>query len=209
MAVITTKFDVGDTVWHASLTTTKHQHKCPDCLGSGKWAAESPAGATFVVSCPRCTDIYMSNRSLSLNYAQWTPQVSKLTIGSVRANTVISGEAYDSGHQYMCLETGIGSGSIYREDDLFSTEEAARAQGEARAAVNNAEASGWVAKQYSETAKFSDYQLKDAAIEAAEGKRSAMAYSVQYLLEDLEGATSINEVKETIERWRARDAEAA
>lgn len=206
MAVIETKYDIGDVVWHASINTERRSHPCPDCLGSKVWKAESPAGGVFEAPCPRCTEVYMSNRDLSLDYAQWTPFVRKLTIGLVQPN----GHAYSDGppqNQYMCHETGIGSGSIYRESVLFATEEEARAHGDLEATIHNSDADGWVAKQFSGSAKWSDYQLKDAAMKAAESRASEVAYAAAYLLEDLDEAESLDEVKRIIASWREkRDA---
>lgn len=203
MAVIETKFSVGDVVWYANTTATKHQRSCPDCLGTRKWQATSPAGGTFEVECPRCSAGYQGNHALSLDYSQWTPLARRLTIGQVTASTAI-GDSYDAGHRYMCHETGVGSGSVYREHDLFETEAEALATAETRAKVQNAEAGGWIAKRYAETARFCDYQLKDAAIEAADRQSREHHHAVQYLLEDIEGAYDLGEVKASIERFRER-----
>lgn len=197
MAIIETKYSMGDVVWHPGMTTERHQHPCPDCLGSRSWKAESPAGGVFSVACPRCLTTYRGNSDLNLSYSRWTSTVRKLTIGQVRAC-----HGREGGHEYMCHETGIGSGSVYRENTLFLTEEEARRAGDAEAAVNNADVSGWVAKQFDATALFCDYQLKDAAMEAAASAASASMYRVGYLLEDLTEAATLTEVMERIERWR-------
>lgn len=203
MAVIETKFSVGDTVWHANITTEARRHPCPDCLGSRRWEAKSPAGGVFAVDCPRCSVSYHGNDDLRLDYSVWTPTARRLTIGSVRAAS-----GGDQKHQYMCLETGVGSGRLYSEDDLFHTEAEALACASAKAAANNADASGWVAKQFNKSARFCDYQLKDAAMEAAvDGVRSSL-YRVRYLLEALESAESLEEVNDRIERWRQDPPEA-
>lgn len=200
MAVIETKFSVGDVVYHANTTTETRQHPCPDCLGSKAWRAVSPAGGEFSVPCPRCGGGYQSNRALNLKYTHHVPAPRRLTIGSVRVNT--ADNDYDGGNSYMCLETGVGSGSVYREADLFATEEDARRAAQAKADVQNADAEGWVAKQYAETVKFSDYELRDAAIASAEDRERNSRVRISILLDDLEDALSLDEVKTTIERWR-------
>lgn len=197
MATITTKFGVGDTVWHANITTETKAHPCPDCLGSREWEATSPAGAAFKVPCLRCSSTYQSSDALNLRYQQWVATAQKLTIGTVRANA-----GGDRGHEYMCLETGIGSGALYYEDRLFETEEAARRHGKSMADANNADAGGWVAKQYDRTAQFCDYQLKDAEIEAAKSASRRALYDVAYLIEDLEAADSLRDVRDRLATWR-------
>jgi len=200
MAVITTKYDIGDTVWYANITTTTKHHDCPDCLGSRKWTCESPAGGTFEVDCPRCSVSYQSHDALNLKYSIWVPTARCLTIGSVRADTS------EDGHQYMCLETGVGSGSIYRENTLFETQAEAMASAQVEADANNADGEGWVAKQYDKTASFSDYQLKDAVMAAAESRASSALYACGYLLDDLDNAESLEDVRNTMAAWREKQA---
>lgn len=132
MAVIETKFSVGDTVWHASTATEKKQHPCPDCLDSREWKAISPAGDEFNFRCPRCSANYVARDELSLAYTASVPAVRKLTIGSVRYDSHDTWGEGKSPASYMCEETGVGGGSVYNEDRLFATE--AEAQVAARSA---------------------------------------------------------------------------
>lgn len=200
MAVIETKFSVGDVVYHAQTTTETRMHPCPDCLGTKAWRAVSPAGGEFSVECPRCGGGYQSNRALNLKYSVYVPAPRRLTIGSVRVNT--AHDDYDGGNSYMCLETGVGSGSVYREDDLFTSEEEARRAAQARADIENAAADGWVATQYAETVKFSDYELKDAEIKAAESRAWSAGYRAGLLAEEIEEAETLEEAKSAVRRWR-------
>ena len=101
------KFAVGDKVWAAGTTGTKHSKPCPDCLGTEVWETTSPAGTEYTFARPRCSASYMHDRNLSLNYFQYEPNVTRLTIGSVQTNT-----ARQPAVQYMCVETGVGSGQI-------------------------------------------------------------------------------------------------
>lgn len=208
MAVLTTKFGVGDKVFCANVTIEKRQHDCPDCLGSKKWACTSPTGATFEVACPRCGGGYQSNRELSLDYSWYVPSVSELTVGLVRASSE-AGEEYGQGNEYMCRETGIGSGTLYRESSLFATREEAVAASQIKADLQNADAEHWVAKQFNASIKFADYELKDAVMEAAASQSRRALYDVQYLLESLDEAETLEEAKERIADWREKKAEAA
>lgn len=197
MATIETKFGMGDVVWHAATTTEVKSHPCPDCLGSREWEARSPAGGVFKVACPRCGRGYQSNRALNLSYSVHAPYVRRLTIGLVRANA-----GGDRGHEYMCAETGIGSGSLYYEDRLFATEAEALAHATSMAAMANADANGWVAKQYSETVEFADYQLKDAEIASTQSASRRFGDRIRTLLGDLDDAANLDDVREAIAAWR-------
>lgn len=201
MATLITKFDIGDIVWHAVTVTEKRQHTCPDCLGSRNWKAVSPSGGEFDVPCPRCTVNYQSDQSLSLAYTVMAPSARRLTVGQIKASTA-TGDDYDAGNSYMCLETGIGSGSIYREHDLFATEAEALSAAQIKADLTNQDPEFWVAKQYDKSVKFSDYELKDARTEAAISAARTARYAVGYLVDDLENADSLDEVKARIADWR-------
>lgn len=110
MAVITTKFNVGDTVYYADCATDRKLIQCPDCLGSAKWKAMLPTGEEETIECPSCKNGYWSCGKIS-EYAV-RGEVRTLTIGQV---------GYEpEGPKYMCRETGVGSGQVYREDQLFA-----------------------------------------------------------------------------------------
>lgn len=201
MATLTTKFDMGDVVWHAFTATEKRQHPCPDCHDTRKWKAVSPAGGEFEVPCPRCAGGYQSDQSLSLSYSVFAPRAKRLTVGLIKASTA-TGDDYDAGNTYMCLETGVGSGSIYRENDLFATEAEALEAAKVKADLTNQDPESWIAKQYDKSVAFAGYQLKDARMEAAVSAASAARYAVGYLIDDLESAYDLDDVKARIAAWR-------
>lgn len=204
MAILTTKFSVGDTVWAANITTENRRHDCPDCLGTRVWTCKSPAGGEFTTDCPRCSASYQSDRDLSLDYTVHVPVARRLTVGLVRASSK-EGDDWGEGNEYMCLETGVGSGTIYKETKLFATEEEALAAATVLAGTSNADPEHWVAKQYSKTLKFSDYELKDAVMEAAAARARRVIYDVGYLVEDLKEAETLADVRERIEQWENRE----
>lgn len=207
MATLTTKYDMGDTVWFATTEVERRRHECPDCKGARTWKAISPAGSEFEVPCPRCSTSYMGNHALSLDYSMFAPRARRLTVGQIRASTE-KGDSFDAGNRYMCRETGVGSGSVYSEADLFPTEEEALAAAQVKASLTNQNPDFWIAKQFNETAKFCDYELKDAAMEAAQSASRAALSRVGYLIEDLTEAETLSEVKERLQRW-ADEREAA
>lgn len=117
------KFKIGQTVWLASAQSTEGKHPCPDCFGSGVWAVKSPAGLETTAPCPRCSRsgyFNNDNRIPSLSFQKYVACTSKLTIGSITAKT--HPYTNDDGVEYMCNETGIGSGSLYQEKRLHATE---------------------------------------------------------------------------------------
>jgi hypothetical protein len=208
MATITTKYSVGDVVYHAGTTTEGRKHPCPDCNGTRHWMAKSPAGDDFSFACPRCAASYSARDELSLSYTAFTPNIQRLTIGSVRYDS----HSYSEGAvtEYMCHETGVGSGSIYKETDLFASEEDALRVAEIRSSHAN-ETTEWVAKRYNRTLSLSDYQLSSAMLENAEREKSkarSMLYNIGDLFATIREASdkeAILEAVEEYERWHMDD----
>jgi hypothetical protein len=123
------RFAIGDTVYVADTVRTRARHECPDCNGTRKWSCKSPAGVEMEMDCPRCQRTAGWNDKLSLEFTKHATVVSALTVGSVQINTA------DNEHpvRYMCHETGIGSGSVYYEDNFHATEESANLEARAKA----------------------------------------------------------------------------
>lgn len=197
MATLETRYNVGDVVWLAGTAVERKQHPCPDCLGTRHWLARSPAGAELEFACPRCSSGFQSNRELSLDYSQHAPRVERLTIGQVGFDHWGGDEP---GPRYMAHETGVGGGTVYRERDLFPTEDEARATAEIRCKLQNADPAAWVAKQYHASLSVCDYQLESAAVTAAETARRRATSTLNYLISDIAEAESMDEVRSIIER---------
>jgi hypothetical protein len=189
---ITTKYSIGEVVYFASTVTKQMQRECPDCLGEKKWKAASPAGGEYSFDCPRCSGSYVSDRDLSLRYTQFTPTAARLTIGSVRLDTA------NKEVQYMCVETGIGSGSLYDEDRLFATEKEAM---DAAAIISNKanESVDWVVEQYNKTLSISDYQLKDARLRLANEEFYKFKWKVRDFLSEVAECDTLEEIKTKID----------
>lgn len=202
MAVIETKFSVGDVVYHAGTTTTRKQHPCPDCLGERRWKAVSPAGSEYTFGCPRCSARYNSERDLCLDYTAHVPSVQRLTIGSVQFNSEAG--AYDHGARYMCRETGVGSGSVYPEAKLFVTEAEALTASEAMAADANA-THDWVVSLYDKTLEVSDYQLEHAMMKQAkdyQSKVGSLFWNVSDLFDQINEADGKDAILELVEDYK-------
>lgn len=118
MGLPTPKYKKGDVVYYIEKTTIEHRPPCPDCQGTKLWAVKTPAGEEFNVSCPRCGGGYGVP---PLRY--WEPSFTIIprTIGLIKIN-----DWSDTPVSYMCTESGIGSGSVYYEKDLFADKDVAR-----------------------------------------------------------------------------------
>lgn len=202
MAIIETKFSIGDVVYRAGITTATKKHACPDCGGSQKWKAISPAGGEYQFPCPRCTGVYMGNDDLSLTYTCYEPNVTRLTIGSIRVDT-----SSDHRNEYMCVETGVGSGSIYYEADLFHTQEEAVTVAKLKAdeADKNVE---WVAKRFDRTFRLSDYQLTNAEREANKAMHSKRMSMIRDFFDNLEWSDDVDAMRKAVDDFRELPVEA-
>lgn len=117
---IETKFNIGDTVFCAETEWAPETSPCPDCIGERAWKAFLPNGEEIKISCPTCRVGYRTTGTIERYRVQGS--VQELTIGSVRFDT------HGRDVQYMCEETGVGSGTVWDEDHFFRTrEEAERA----------------------------------------------------------------------------------
>lgn len=207
MAVIETKYSIGDVVYFASTTMERKQHPCPDCKGERKWKAVSPAGEEYEFRCPRCSASYSSRDDLSLNYTAHTPIATRLTIGSVRHDSNGSHPNHTPKNEYMCRETGVGSGSVYNEDRLFPTEAEALefAKGFAGEANANTE---WIVKLYDRALEMSDYEFSNAALKSADRARlraQEMLYNLSALFSAIEEADDKDAILEAIEQYKEWD----
>lgn len=122
------RYRLGQTVYAATIESRGEPVTCPDCLGTGRWKAITPGGQEIDLRCPAC-ESYSGRRSTTRTV--WLGRVQGLTIGAVRIDTT----EREAGAQtsYMCEETGIGSGTIWRERDLFLTPVEAQAAADAKA----------------------------------------------------------------------------
>lgn len=205
MATIETKYSVGDTVYHAGTTTERKQHPCPDCKGTRFWSATSPAGAEYKFACPRCSTQYSSFDDLRLDYTAAVPAVTRRTIGSIEVNT--ARDAYNHGPRYMCIETGVGSGSVYEEASLFETEEEALAAATLDANARNTE-EGWISKQYDKTLSVKDYQLDAALLKRAKDESSranSMLWNLGNLFATIEEAADKDAILEAVDDYKNYD----
>lgn len=134
---IETKFSNGDKVYYATTRDESYHEPCAAGCQSGRLRIE---GRPMTVACPDCRGQGYHRRSKAAPYA------SLMTIGRVGVEITDSpgtsnhwGGVYSSDgngetnyspkqsreERYMCIETGIGCGSLYPVEDLFHTEDEA------------------------------------------------------------------------------------
>lgn len=213
MAIIETKYNIGDVVWLATTNVEQRIAPCPDCLGTKVWKATSPAGTDYEFPCPRCAT-NSSIQELSLKYCTYVPDVQKRTIGSVRHDTrhwvgqnENEQDQYQPITEYMCHETGIGSGSVYKECTLFPDEASALIEAEklAQEANERSHKSDQQDKRYPDRLVVAAYQLREARMEACTKAMYHQRSRFEILLGDLECAESIEEVSGIIETFKSKD----
>lgn len=205
MAIIETKYSIGDVVYLASTTTERKQHPCPDCKGTKRWKALSPAGGEYSFACPRCSSSYRAGTDMSLDYTASVPSVARLTIGSVRHDSNERGNR--SATSYMCRETGVGSGSVYDEARLFETETGAMAAAALMADEAN-QKTEWIVKQYDQALSISDYQIENAAMKLAQDAKSragSMLWNLSELFDKIAEADGKDEILEAVEDYKRFD----
>lgn len=123
---IETKFSNGDKVFYATTHSAYKALPCTECNETGRLQIQ---GKAMTVACQEC-----SGRGHRPSYSEIVAHAEPLTIGRVGVEITdspgLEGESMFSNYgpqqerreHYMCLETGVGSGSVYNAEDLFATE---------------------------------------------------------------------------------------
>ena len=116
-SMIQPKYQIGQQVYFAWGGWKETFKTCPDCLGKMEWAVETPIGDKFTIPCGTCMYGYECRGIIP----EWgdQPEFNLVTIGSIRMDTGCKKHPIS----YMCEETGIGSGRIYYEENLFLNKE--------------------------------------------------------------------------------------
>lgn len=144
----TPKYKIGDVVYSARRLRLIKTKQCPDCLGQLKWTVTAPSGETWECQCGTCLRGWASTGKVE--FWEVDGLIEPLTIGSVRIDTAASpGEIIE----YMCVETGVGSGTVWREARLHATREEAEAWCAAEAQREVDEENARILKRASEEKK--------------------------------------------------------
>lgn len=127
--IFETKFDMGQRVHVIRFGyVEKVAEACPTCLATGRISVQ---GEAFV--CPKCK----GKKHLTVEKGAWYVSESS-TVGQVRAETREPDvdDLSPTENRYMLHATGIGSGSVYHERDLWGgTREEAQAEADRRNAA--------------------------------------------------------------------------
>lgn len=174
------KFRTGQTVFCASVSHETEMLPCPDCLGARKWKVLTPAGAELTTDCIRCCSRGDIRGVPSLSRAIWMPQVRSLTVGAIE---IRAGYGDRDAVSYMAVETGIGTGSVYREHELHADEDSARVAAAADANAKNATLDAKPARI--EQHHFFGLQITDAAIRVASDAVYNGWYRLNYLIDEI------------------------
>lgn len=192
MSIPQPQFEEGDAVFLATTKRETEQYDCPDCEGSREWTVRTPAGSEFTVKCQRCSH-YSRGDLPSLKHTVYYPEVKALTIGSVRI---------DSGDEnpvtYMCKETGVGTGRIYKESDLYARREPAQEAAGEEAERRNEEA-GEKPRRV-RTDRMADLRLHEALRVEKRAVVQDSYYTLRHLQWDLGDALDMAESTREYER---------
>ena len=135
--IIETKFSLNEKVYFIERTIKTVFKKCPACDGEGKVSFKDKVSR----KCPLCYGDKGSHENVGLSWHV----AEELTIGQVRYETTSieqDGMFCNVGHynpsktthkvEYMAYETGIGSGTVWKEEELFKTKEEAQQEADKR-----------------------------------------------------------------------------
>ncbi len=114
-------YEIGTVVFLAQSSWQSVPIECPDCKGQKTWEVSTPAGEKFSTYCRTCWHGYDGCFG-TVNEYGYRASTRRLTIGMVCTR---QSEA-KAEIQYMCEESGVGSGSMWNESELFFSEEVAK-----------------------------------------------------------------------------------
>lgn len=120
---ITTKFDLGQRVYLIHKAGQLVKQKCPACSGNGGIVIEYN-GFSFI-----CSNCQGSGITETWHSTDWQIAYEKAKIGRIAVElyreTFINSGIGKNRISYMIDETGVGSGTIWHEDEVFGTYEEA------------------------------------------------------------------------------------
>lgn len=130
------RFQVGDRVWVASSNGGPVVSQCPDCLGTCAWEARLPNGEVLSIGCPRCERGLEGSTGRVSEVYESRGVALPMTVGSIQTNT-----REKDGRQvcYMMEETGVGSGTLWYDELVFTDQASALEFAAAQAIRRNAE----------------------------------------------------------------------
>ena len=125
MAIIETKYSVGDIVYAFGSSYANKSMQCPDCLGTRKWTVTFADGHSEECACYTCARGYEGSHGV-IYYNEWEPSVERVVIKDVRFGS--EGAEYLSDY-YARTDSGepFHGTRCHRDSNLFDNEEDAQA----------------------------------------------------------------------------------
>lgn len=127
--ILTSKYDLGQRVHKISRLHETVGTPCAVCGGTGRLALVNGGDVpcTYQYKSPRCDNGKIRTELVF----RWTLTES-LTVGRIEVRVTAPHQYIDperdNAVSYMCRETGVGSGPIHYERDLFATRDEALAE---------------------------------------------------------------------------------
>lgn len=117
---ITTKFNLGQQVYMISSCSAQRIVHCEICKRTGTITI---ANEEFI--CPKCNGTSKRPEYIGLRYyVSGKSIVGKIEVERYLDKYNNGHSSYESRNTYMVESTGVGSGNIWNESDLFASEEA-------------------------------------------------------------------------------------
>lgn len=120
MTSLNAPFQKGEKVFVASYTSSERRMPCPDCNGSMKVKLVCHDGREEEVECTACKYGYEHRGTIEI--FDFSPLVEELTVGSIRYD---DGRSEESPWSFMCIETGVGSGTVHKPERMSKDREEA------------------------------------------------------------------------------------
>ncbi len=132
---IKTKFDLGQRVYIIHKSGQLVNRVCKACSGNGD-IIHNTQDESFKFMCPNCQGSGQLEEWLSdkLQIAYEKAKIGRVGVELYRETFINRGSAKNR-ITYMVDETGIGSGNLWNEDDIFATKEEALEECEKRNTV--------------------------------------------------------------------------
>lgn len=120
---LTAKYHLGQVVWAVSRANFKRLVNCQACNATGKITI---GGEQFV--CPKCggSSAYPQNAGEKC-YIDLSSRIGKVEITAYEADHCKEWDDPPIQVKYMLKATGVGSGRVWKEEELFFSEEEAQA----------------------------------------------------------------------------------
>ncbi len=116
--LLKSQYDIGQSVWTVQQRYEPVRNACKLCHGKGMVQV---VGSEKLAVCPECSGRGYFDDGVTY---RWVLGIHSV-VGQVSIKAVKTGRTITTTVEYMLRDSGIGSGSIWNEDQLFLTQEEA------------------------------------------------------------------------------------